>query len=118
MFLRVSVSALLLLCSTCLTLAEERKLKGAELKEFLPAIKASGQGSSQTFSEKGLTTYIFDGRPSEGRWMVQSDQYCSSWPPNDVIECYDVFIDEDKQTIKWVGPRNAVTLNTYKNISQ
>lgn len=116
--LRIFVLTIMFLVSATITLAGERKMNGAELKQFLPSIKASGDSSSQTFSEKGLTTYVFDGRASEGRWMIQSDQYCSSWPPNDVIECYDVLVDESRQTINWIGPRNSVTQNTYKILSR
>ncbi len=108
----ITTGILLSSVSTCF--ADEQKLTGAEIEALLPTIKASGPSYTQTFSKKGLTTYVFDGRPSEGRWSVQSDQYCSTWPPNDIVECYDVLVDKTQQTITWIGARNAISKGTYK----
>ncbi len=102
------------LISTCtFALAEERQLTGEEILKLLPSIKAKGSNYTQTFTKNGLTTYVYDGRPSEGRWMVQSNQYCSTWPPNNIIECYDVLADTDQKTITWIGPKNSISKATY-----
>lgn len=114
MTFRTLISLAFLIISTAATSAEESTLTGEEISNLLPTIKATGENYTQTFTKKGLTTYIYDGRPSEGRWMVQDNQYCSTWPPNNVIECYDVRADTDKMTITWIGPRNSISKATYK----
>ncbi len=57
---------------------------------------------SQTFHEGGSTTYV-DGRPSLGRWRASETQYCSSWPPSDYWECYDLFKDSTGKRIRFTS---------------
>ena len=114
MTFRIFFSFILLISSTIISIADERKLTGKEVSDLLPKIIANGQNYSQTFTKNGLTTYVYDGRPSEGRWMVQGDQYCSTWPPNNIVECYDVTADTEQQTITWIGPKNSISKATYK----
>ena len=47
-------------------------------------------GTSQTFEPDGRTTYVEDGKPSEGEWYVdESGHFCSFWPPS-YRACYDL----------------------------
>ena len=114
MIFRTIINLAFLAASTTIGFAQERTLTGEEINNLLPTIKVSGENYIQTFTQKGLTTYIYDGRPSEGRWMVQDNQYCSTWPPNNAIECYDVLVDETQKSITWIGARNSVSKATYK----
>ena len=65
--------------------AEERALSGAQIKEFLPRIIVKGEATTQRFSASGETTYTDHGRESHGRWSVEGDLYCSTWPPMERI---------------------------------
>ena len=114
MTFKAITSILILLCSTAIGIAQEQKLTGAEIEALLPNIKAKGENFTQVFTQKGLTTYTYDGRPSEGRWMVQDNQYCSTWPPNNAIECYDVLVDKTQKSITWIGAGNSASKATYK----
>ncbi len=114
MTFRIIINSVVLVVSTTISFAQERTLTGEEISNLLPTIKVKGESYTQTFTPKGLTTYIYDGRPSEGRWMIQDNQYCSTWPPNNAIECYDVLVDETQKSITWIGARNSVSKATYK----
>lgn len=113
MTFRILICFATLLAFTTISFAQERKLSGEEISNLLPKIKTKGPNYTQTFTDKGLTSYRYDGRPSEGRWMVQDDQYCSTWPPNNIIECYDVIADTEKMTITWIGSRNDISKATF-----
>ena len=53
-------------------------------------------GSTQTFSAAGGTTYVESGRPTTGEWHVDSEgRFCSYWPPS-YRACYELrWIVED-----------------------
>ena len=46
-------------------------------------------GATQVFRSDGTTTYTEHGRPSEGTWYVEEQQFCSFWPPS-YTGCYEV----------------------------
>ncbi|MGI9485401.1 MAG: hypothetical protein ACR2RF_05875, partial [Geminicoccaceae bacterium] len=66
-------------------LAEEKALDSEEIKSLLSGatIKGIHYGveTRQYFSESGLTLWIKEGddKPSEARYKIEADQYCSSW---------------------------------------
>lgn len=45
--------------------------------------------AKQEFFVSGRTVYEA-GEPSWGNWAVRSAQYCSTWPPSDKWDCYDM----------------------------
>lgn len=48
----------------------------------------------QEFQRSGVTIYRARGeRPSEGRWRVKSDRFCSQWPPSRAWTCYVILAD-------------------------
>jgi hypothetical protein len=53
-------------------------------------------GATQVFEPAGATTYVEQGRPTEGEWYLDDDgRFCSFWPPN-YRACYDLhWIVED-----------------------
>ncbi len=92
------------------TQAAERTLAGAEIEALLKGSTVDGEAtkgrSLQYFDPTGSTTYQGPGEaPSAGRWRVQGDKYCSSWPPSDGWSCYAVEADPDATppTITFVG---------------
>jgi len=77
-----------------------RALGGAEIRAALDGTSLDYGNASQTFRADGGTSY-FAGRPSEGRWDVRGDLYCSVWPPSETWVCYEVY--EKPGMIRFVG---------------
>lgn len=73
--------------------AQERRLNGDEISALLPDIVAVGETTRQTFEISGHTDYHDGQRLTAGRWRVQNNAYCSTWPPGDNWRCYHVFVD-------------------------
>lgn len=99
MVLRTSlITAFVLLASAAN--AEPVKLSGAEIRAALSGKTVLGNQNGrewrQVFFKGGSTDYTQSGgAPSQGRWRVEGDQYCSVWPPSDVWACYDMAMDGD-----------------------
>lgn len=81
----------------CLTLAtpalaqDWTALDGPAITKALSArVLGYEDGSTQNFFQDGRTLYQAGGGESWGKWWVESDQYCSTWPPSDVPACYAV----------------------------
>ena len=70
--------------------SDARKLTGEEIKTLLPTITAVTDTTRQTFARNGDTLYTDPARTTKGRWRVQRDFYCSTWPPSDSWRCYAV----------------------------
>ncbi len=75
--------------------ADEQKLTGPQITEILEGTTVSGtrngQPWEQDFQKGGITVFRAVGEsPSEGRWRVKSDQFCSQWPPARAWVCYDI----------------------------
>ena len=82
--------ALLILFSGPATASETRTLTGDEIKSLLPTITAVTDTTRQTFAKNGDTLYTDPAQTTTGRWRVQRDFYCSTWPPSDAWRCYAV----------------------------
>ncbi len=100
--------------------AEERALNGAQIRELLPRITVKGEATTQQFSASGETTYTDHGKKSAGRWSVEGDQYCSTWPPNDAKSCYGVSIEEGPPdggpaTIIWINAAGERAVNIIED---
>jgi hypothetical protein len=108
--LRLALTSALLLTSLP-TLADERKLSGPEIREALSGHTLKGSSDSgdwtQDFDPSGRTTYSQGNSNSPGTWQIKGDQYCSAWPPNPNISCYDVTIDGDTITFVSSGGGRA-----------
>jgi hypothetical protein len=114
--MRAASLALLLIVSASPAAAEERSLGGAEIRALLPTIIVRGNGTAQTFSASGETTYSEHGRDSHGRWSVEGDLYCSVWPPNETKACYGIAVEEGPPdggpaTIIWSDPSGERIIN-------
>jgi hypothetical protein len=90
--------------------AAERTLTGPEIAQLLAGNTVDGAAakgrSLQYFDASGSTTYVGPGEPpSQGRWRVEGDKYCSQWPPSDGWACYDVEGEPEASppTITWIG---------------
>jgi hypothetical protein len=114
--MRAASLAILLLASSHSAGAEERSLAGAQIHALLPTIIVRGNGTAQTFSASGETTYSEHGRDSHGRWSVEGDLYCSVWPPNETRACYGIAVEEGPpdggpSTIIWSDPSGERIIN-------
>ena len=99
--------------------AEEKEISGGIISSLLPTIIAVGGNSRQSFTKTGATTYIEGGRNSYGRWRVQSNLYCSQWPPSEMRVCYRVVIDSEPdkppKKIVWIGTSGNRTVNQIEH---
>ncbi|GAA0907274.1 hypothetical protein [Pseudonocardia zijingensis] len=51
---------------------------------------AYGDGSTQTFDPDGATTYVENGRTTQGEWYLDGQgRFCSFWPPS-YRACYEL----------------------------
>jgi hypothetical protein len=56
-------------------------------------------GSTQVFESNGATTYVEQGRPTQGNWYIDDGRFCSFWPPS-YRACYDLhWIVEDGRIV-------------------
>jgi hypothetical protein len=80
----------------------ETILKSAEITSVLTDVvlyaTVNGQPADQIFQKSGVTFYNAAGNQSQGTWKVEGDQYCSTWPPNPSLSCYNVARDGNKIT--------------------
>jgi hypothetical protein len=87
--------------------AEAVKLSGDGIRKALSdkiLVATDGQ-IEQIFQASGQTVYIEAGNASQGTWFVESDQYCSRWPPSNIATCYDVLQDGEMITFNSANGR-------------
>lgn len=99
-----------LLCTPLL--AAEKKLTTQQITELLSGstIKGIHYGveTRQYFSESGLTLWIKSGdeKPSEARYKIENDQYCSSWTGlwnEEDYGCFNIAHDEEQNIYYFLG---------------
>ncbi|MCR9138379.1 MAG: hypothetical protein NXI27_20430 [Alphaproteobacteria bacterium] len=97
--------------------AQERRLTGDEIATLLPDIIAIGETTRQTFESGGHTDFDDGRRRAVGRWRIQNDSYCSTWPPGNSWRCYHVLLDDrddEPDLIIWIdtelGDRTVNTI--------
>lgn len=104
----IAVAALL---GPTAALADWKPLTGAEITAALTDRKLRYEdGATQEFMAGGRTVYVSDG-PSEGRWAVRGDEYCSVWPPSDRWDCY--VMEGDGASLRFVAKDGSLTAGTY-----
>lgn len=89
--MRYLIVLILMFCGTAAA-SEERRLSGDEIAALLPAITATTESTRQDFATDGGTEFKDAVRTSNGRWRVQGDFYCSTWPPSNAWRCYEVHV--------------------------
>ncbi|KLN61775.1 hypothetical protein WH96_05635 [Kiloniella spongiae] len=86
-------------------MAEETALNTAQIKELLVGKTVEGihfgSHTRQYFSKSGLTLWIKNGdaEPSEARYKVENDKYCSSWTglwAEPEWGCFSIHHDKDQ----------------------
>jgi hypothetical protein len=80
--------------------ADLERMDGAGIAAALDGKTISGERGGkawvQTFDAAGVTIYRAAGEaPSEGRWRIRQDRFCSQWPQAPAWVCYDMFGDGD-----------------------
>lgn len=87
------------------------QLTGSDIESTLDDTRWDYGSATQVFHKSGITEYNA-GRPSMGNWREQGNQYCSEWPPNAGLDCYDLYLDVDSGRIKFVGKGGDETIGT------
>jgi len=114
--MRALALALLLSLTAGPSSAEEKPLTGEEIRALLPDILAVSETTRQTFAKNGDTVFEDGRRVTNGRWRIQDNFYCSTWPPGGGWRCYGVLFDKrdnGPDVIVWVDVENGErTINT------
>ncbi len=99
-----------LLCSPLI--AAEKKLTSQQITDLLTGATIMGihygVETRQYFSESGLTLWIKSGDeiPSEARYKIENDQYCSSWTglwKEEKYGCFNIVHDEAQNIYYFLG---------------
>ncbi|HMS95489.1 MAG TPA: hypothetical protein PKA03_09760 [Tabrizicola sp.] len=112
--MRFSLWIVLLLAGPAL--AEDwRVLSSEEIRSALSArVLQYADGASQNFFTDGRTLYQAGAGESWGKWWVEADQYCSTWPPSEVPSCYGVAAQGPD--IRFTGASGDVTVGRYGDL--
>lgn len=87
------------------------QLDGSGIRAALDGRKLVYDGGAwQEFRTSGRTLYNA-GSDSWGYWRVESDRYCSMWPPSDLWACYRM--DRKGERLRFVSEGGDVTEARY-----
>jgi len=101
-----------LICAASAGHAGEKTLSSGEIETLLQGttIKGLHYGveTRQYFAPSGLTLWIKEGdaAPSEARYKIEGDQYCSSWTglwAEESYGCFDIVQDEEQGLYYFIG---------------
>jgi hypothetical protein len=67
-------------------------------------------GETQGFHADGSTLY----GDEVGKWRVQGDQYCSTWPPRDSWTCY--VLEQSGPQLRFIGEVGNTTVGKYNDL--
>jgi len=67
-------------------------------------------GETQDFHADGTTLY----GDEFGKWRVQGDQYCSTWPPRESWTCYAM--EQSGPKLRFIGEVGNATVGTYNDL--
>ena len=108
----------ILICLTLATpaLAEDwRVLDGPAITAALSArVLQYENGSTQNFFEGGRTLYQAGAGESWGKWWVEGDRYCSTWPPSDVAACYGV--EAQGLEVRFTSGGGDISVGRYQDL--
>ncbi len=91
-----------------------RGLSGEEIAGALTGRELTYEnGAVQVFRESGATTYRVGAGLSEGRWRVEGDKYCSTWPPSAAWSCYALERERETGRLRFVGAGGDLTVGSY-----
>lgn len=86
--MRRIIAAALLALPTAAPAEDWQPLSGDGITRALAArVLQYDGGQVQNFFSDGRTLHEAGARSSWGRWWVEGDRYCSTWPPNDTPDC-------------------------------
>jgi hypothetical protein len=93
-------------------LAEDwQRLEGTKIAQALAGRSLIYEGGQvQSFQADGTTRYDDE----VGKWRVQGDQYCSTWPPRDSWTCYA--LEQSGQQLRFIGEVGNITVGTYNDL--
>ncbi|MEP2784247.1 MAG: hypothetical protein ABJO67_05995 [Pseudoruegeria sp.] len=105
-----AILGVLLAIAPSVAFAEEWKtLNDAEILQVLTGKHVEYVAARQEFLGSGITIYD-TGEKANGRWSVNRDRYCSTWPPSSEITCYVVEQNsQDTTRVRFTGPKGEVS---------
>jgi hypothetical protein len=113
--LRSAVSSLVLCLAVPAWAEDWRGLDTAGITKALTArVLGYEDGSTQNFFEDGRTLYRAGGGEAWGKWWVEGDQYCSTWPPSDVAACYAV--EAQGLEVRFTSGSGEVSVGRYQDL--
>lgn len=66
----------------------------------------------QHFGTNGATEFVTE-RAALGRWEARDGQYCSTWPPSDRWDCYDLELAGDQ--LRFISADGFTSQGAYAN---
>lgn len=94
-------------------------LTGAEITTALSSrVLAYQDGTTQNFFGDGRT--LFETASGEGqswgRWRVDGDLYCSTWPPSESWACYGLEAEADGLDLRFVAADGRLSIGRYQDL--
>ena len=111
MFIK-SLATVALIFTASTGLAAEKNLSSGEIETLLQGTTIKGLHfgveTRQYFAPSGLTLWIKEGdvAPSEARYKIEDDQYCSSWAglwADEDYGCFNIAHDADQGLYYFIG---------------
>lgn len=107
--MRFLLATALLLAPTLAAAEEWKTLNDSEILQVLTGVHVEYVAARQEFLPSGVTIYN-TGEKKTGRWSVNKDRYCSSYPPANEIICYTVDqLVEDETRLRFTGPTGKIS---------
>ncbi len=94
-------------------------MSGAEITTALTArVLAYQDGTTQNFYADGRTLFETAGGAGQswGRWRVEADQYCSSWPPSESWACYAMDAESGGLDLRFVAADGSLSIGRYQDL--
>ncbi len=105
--MRFLIATALALVPTLAAAEDWKTLNDNEILQVLTGVHVEYVAARQEFLASGVTIYN-TGEKKTGRWSVNKDRYCSSFPPAE-ITCYTVDQQiEDETRLRFTGPTGKI----------
>lgn len=107
--MRILLATAFALAPTFAVAEEWKTLNDSEILQVLTGVHVEYVAARQEFLPSGVTIYN-TGEKKTGRWTVNKDRYCSSYPPANEITCYTVEQQvADETRLRFTGPTGKIS---------
>ncbi len=114
----IRLTASIILLTGPVAASEWQKLDGDTILKALNTrtLHYEKAQTTQTFFADGRTLYE-NKNSSWGRWLVNSDQYCSVWPPSSAWVCYDLERHKMGLMLRFIGESGSIFNGKYIDLN-